>query len=224
MCLLQVEPGNPNLVWSASEDGTFRQHDFREGSSCPPAGSSHQECRNVLVSSISSYCSSLPCLFCFLHCFACSFFLGVPTVTALRLGYIWIAVFCTKDYCLRATQLQLDLRCGAKKSLADPPKQPLALKSCDISSTRPHLVIVGGRYSIVNSAVSVHVVYLLTTVFNHCSDAFARLYDRRMLPPLSSSQNKLPPPPCVDYFCPMHLSDLVRPWLNPKSTLSSDFL
>ncbi|KAG6422028.1 hypothetical protein SASPL_118589 [Salvia splendens] len=130
---LAVEPGNPNLVWSASEDGTFRQHDFREGSSCPPAGSSHQECRNVL----------------------------------------------------------LDLRCGAKKSLADPPKQPLALKSCDISSTRPHLVLVGG------------------------SDAFARLYDRRMLPPLSSSQNKLPPPPCVDYFCPMHLSDLGHSSLHP---------
>lgn len=41
------------MVWSASEDGTLRQHDFREGSSCPPAGSSHQECRNVLVSGIS---------------------------------------------------------------------------------------------------------------------------------------------------------------------------
>ncbi|KAL2242212.1 UNVERIFIED_CONTAM: hypothetical protein Sindi_0339200 [Sesamum indicum] len=79
----------------------------------------------------------------------------------------------------------LDLRCGAKKSLADPPKQCLALKSCDISSTRPHLLLVGG------------------------SDTFARLYDRRMLPPLSSSQKKLPPPPCVNYFCPMHLSDLL---------------
>ncbi|XP_057773219.1 LOW QUALITY PROTEIN: protein ALTERED SEED GERMINATION 2 [Salvia miltiorrhiza] len=130
---LAVEAGNPNLVWSASEDGTLRQHDFREGSSCPPAGSCHQECRNVL----------------------------------------------------------LDLRCGAKKSLADPPKQSLALKSCDISSTRPHLLLVGG------------------------SDAFARLYDRRMLPPLSSSQNKLPPPPCVNYFCPMHLSDLGHSSLHP---------
>jgi len=49
---LQVEVGNPNVVWSASEDGTLRQHDFREGTSCPPAGSSHQECRNVLVSGI----------------------------------------------------------------------------------------------------------------------------------------------------------------------------
>ncbi|XP_062099109.1 protein ALTERED SEED GERMINATION 2 isoform X2 [Humulus lupulus] len=122
---LAVEVGNPNVVWSASEDGTLRQHDFREGSSCPPAGSSHQECRNIL----------------------------------------------------------LDLRCGAKRSLADPPRQNFALKSCDISATKPHLLLVGG------------------------SDAFARLYDRRMLPPLSSSQKKMPPPPCVDYFCPMHLSD-----------------
>ncbi|CAL0327345.1 unnamed protein product [Lupinus luteus] len=83
----EVENGNPNVVWSASEDGTLRQHDFREGTSCPPAGSSHQECRNVL----------------------------------------------------------LDLRSGAKRSLADPPKQVLALKSCDISTTRPHLLLVGGR-------------------------------------------------------------------------------
>lgn len=45
-----MEPGNPNVVWSASEDGTLRQHDLREGTSCPQAGSSHQECRNVLVS------------------------------------------------------------------------------------------------------------------------------------------------------------------------------
>ncbi|KAI3760755.1 hypothetical protein L1987_51154 [Smallanthus sonchifolius] len=122
---LAVEPGNPNLVWSASEDGTLRQHDFRECTSCPPSESSHRECHNVL----------------------------------------------------------LDLRCGAKKSLADPPRQSLFLKSCDISSTRPHLLLVGG------------------------SDAFARLYDRRMLPPLSSCRHKLPPPPCVNYFCPMHLSD-----------------
>lgn len=48
--LLQVEVGNPHVVWSASEDGTLRQHDFREGASCPPAGNSQQECRNVLVS------------------------------------------------------------------------------------------------------------------------------------------------------------------------------
>ncbi|CAI9116186.1 OLC1v1017273C2 [Oldenlandia corymbosa var. corymbosa] len=129
---LAVEVGNPNVVWSASEDGTLRQHDFREGASCPPARSSHQECRNIL----------------------------------------------------------LDLRCGAKKSLSDPPKQCLALKSCDLSPTRPHLLLVGG------------------------SDSFARLYDRRMLPPMSSSQKKLPPPPCVSYFCPMHLSDRGRSSLH----------
>ncbi|KAL4559498.1 hypothetical protein LXL04_031636 [Taraxacum kok-saghyz] len=40
----RVEPGNPNVVWSASEDGTLRQHDLREVTSCPPAG----ECRNIL--------------------------------------------------------------------------------------------------------------------------------------------------------------------------------
>uniref|UniRef100_A0A2N9I9X6 Anaphase-promoting complex subunit 4 WD40 domain-containing protein n=1 Tax=Fagus sylvatica TaxID=28930 RepID=A0A2N9I9X6_FAGSY len=129
---LAVEAGNPNMVWSASEDGTLRQHDFREGTSCPPGGSSRQECRNVL----------------------------------------------------------LDLRCGAKKSLSDPPKQVLALKSCDISSTRPHLLLVGG------------------------SDSFARLYDRRMLPPLSSCRKRMSPPPCVNYFCPMHLSDRGRQSLH----------
>ncbi|XP_062216646.1 protein ALTERED SEED GERMINATION 2-like isoform X2 [Phragmites australis] len=122
---LAVEIGNPNVVWSASEDGTLRQHDFRECSSCPRAGSANQECRNVL----------------------------------------------------------LDLRCGAKKSLADQPRQPLALKSCDISSVRPHQILVGG------------------------SDAFARLYDRRMLPPLGSCQTKRKPPPCVKMFCPLHLAD-----------------
>lgn len=125
---LAVEVGNPNVVWSASEDGTLRQHDFREGSSCPPAGLSHQECRNVL----------------------------------------------------------LDLRCGGKRSLAEPPKHSLALKSCDISSTRPHLLLIGGN------------------------DAFARLYDRRMLPPLTSARNRMLPPPCVNYFCPMHLSERGR--------------
>ncbi|GMI90994.1 ALTERED SEED GERMINATION 2 [Hibiscus trionum] len=129
---LAVEVGNPNMVWSASEDGTLRQHDFREGTSCPPAGSSHQECRNVL----------------------------------------------------------LDLRGGAKRSLADPPRHTLALKSCDISSTRPHLLLVGG------------------------SDAFARLYDRRMLPPLTSCQKRMLPPTCVNYFCPMHLSDRGRSGLH----------
>lgn len=38
------------MVWSASEDGTLRQYDFREGASCPPVGSTNQECRHVLVS------------------------------------------------------------------------------------------------------------------------------------------------------------------------------
>ncbi|CAN1185439.1 Protein ALTERED SEED GERMINATION 2 [Linum perenne] len=47
---LAVEVGNPNVVWSASEDGTLRQHDLRECASCPAAGSSPQECRNILVS------------------------------------------------------------------------------------------------------------------------------------------------------------------------------
>ncbi|XP_011012679.1 PREDICTED: WD and tetratricopeptide repeats protein 1 isoform X2 [Populus euphratica] len=128
---LAVEVGNPNVVWSASEDGTLRQHDFREGSSCPPAGSSH-ECRNIL----------------------------------------------------------LDLRSGAKRSLADPPKQTLALRSCDISTSRPHLLLVGG------------------------SDAFARLYDRRMLPPLTSCRKRMSPPRCVNYFCPMHLSERGRSSLH----------
>uniref|UniRef100_A0ACD5WSS1 Uncharacterized protein n=2 Tax=Avena sativa TaxID=4498 RepID=A0ACD5WSS1_AVESA len=128
---LAVEVGNPNVVWSASEDGTLRQHDFRECSSCPPAGSANQECHNVL----------------------------------------------------------LDLRCGAKKSLADLPRQPLAFKSCDISSVRPHQLLVGG------------------------SDAFARLYDRRMLPSLSSCQTRKKPPPCIKMFCPLHLAE------NRKSNL-----
>ncbi|KAF3776640.1 WD and tetratricopeptide repeats protein 1 [Nymphaea thermarum] len=129
---LAVEDGNPNVVWSASEDGTLRQHDFREGVSCPPDGSSHQECRNIL----------------------------------------------------------LDLRSGAKRSLADNPRHCLGLKSCDISPTRPHQLLIGG------------------------SDAFGRLYDRRMLPPLSSSEKRLKPPPCVNYFCPVHLSDHGRPSLH----------
>lgn len=38
------------MIWSASEDGTLRQHDLRESSSCPRPGSSNQECRSVLVS------------------------------------------------------------------------------------------------------------------------------------------------------------------------------
>lgn len=45
----QVEVGNPNVVWSASEDGTLRQHDFREACCCPPNEVSEPECRSVLV-------------------------------------------------------------------------------------------------------------------------------------------------------------------------------
>ena len=37
-------------MWSASEDGTLRQHDFREGVLCPPSGTGNQDCRNILVS------------------------------------------------------------------------------------------------------------------------------------------------------------------------------
>ncbi|CAI9293559.1 unnamed protein product [Lactuca saligna] len=37
---LAVEPGNPNVVWSASEDATLRQHDLQEVTSCPPAKNS----------------------------------------------------------------------------------------------------------------------------------------------------------------------------------------
>ncbi|KAG2554212.1 hypothetical protein PVAP13_9KG648500 [Panicum virgatum] len=129
---LAVEIGNPNVVWSASEDGTLRQHDFRECSSCPRARSANQECHNVL----------------------------------------------------------LDLRCGAKKSLADMPKLPLSLKSCDISSVRPHEIVIGG------------------------SDAFARLYDRRMLPTLSSCQTKREPPPCIKMFCPLHLANNKKAYLH----------
>ncbi|KAL3622399.1 Son of sevenless 2 [Castilleja foliolosa] len=38
----------PYMVWSAGQDGTLRHHDLHEGVSCP-SGSSHQECRNILV-------------------------------------------------------------------------------------------------------------------------------------------------------------------------------
>ncbi|KAG6784323.1 hypothetical protein POTOM_010014 [Populus tomentosa] len=123
----KVEVGNPNVVWSASEDGTLRQHDFREGASCPPGGSYPHECRNIL----------------------------------------------------------LDLQSGAKRSLTDPPKQALALKSCNVCTSRPYLLLVGG------------------------SDAFARLYDRRMLPPLTSHRKRMNLPPCANYFFPMHLSEHV---------------
>ncbi|MBA0567729.1 hypothetical protein Golob_005272 [Gossypium lobatum] len=157
---LAVEVGNPNVVWSASEDGTLRQHDFREGTSCPPAGSSQQECRNVLVR-LALHDNT----YLFFHF----------NLLYSSMGSLFV---------------ELDLRCGAKRSLADPPKHTLALKSCDISSTRPHLLLVGGN------------------------DAFARLYDRRMLPPLTSCRKRMSPPTCVNYFCPMHLSDRGRSSLH----------
>eukprot|EP00850_Spirogloea_muscicola_P023229 SM000340S12919 [mRNA] locus=s340:68574:74516:+ [translate_table: standard] len=125
---LAVEEGNPYLVWSASEDGTLRQHDLREPNFCSAPLSSHEECRSIL----------------------------------------------------------LDLRSAAKRSLLAPPKHPLALKTCALSPTRPHHLLVGG------------------------SDAFARLYDRRMLPgPGSLSPSPEAPAP-VCYFAPAHLSNLSR--------------
>lgn len=129
---LAVEDGNPHVVWSASEDGTLRQHDFREGVLCPPPGSGDEDCRNIL----------------------------------------------------------LDLRSGHKKSLSDPPRNCLHLKTCAINPTRPHLLMIGG------------------------SDAFARLYDRRMLPPPSSPRQLGKPPSCVSYFCPAHLSEHSRSGLH----------
>ncbi|KAG0567303.1 hypothetical protein KC19_7G125100 [Ceratodon purpureus] len=129
---LAVEDGNPHVVWSASEDGTLRQHDFREGVLCPPSGPGNQECRNIL----------------------------------------------------------LDLRSGHKRSLSDTPRHCLHLKTCAINPTRPHLLLIGG------------------------SDAFARLYDRRMLPPPTSTRQLSRPPPCVSYFCPAHLSDHSRSGLH----------
>jgi WD and tetratricopeptide repeat-containing protein 1 len=44
---LAVEEGNPYMVWSASEDGTLRQHDLRERGGCRPG--LQVECRSVLV-------------------------------------------------------------------------------------------------------------------------------------------------------------------------------
>ncbi|BBM97154.1 WD and tetratricopeptide repeats protein 1 [Marchantia polymorpha subsp. ruderalis] len=129
---LAVEDGNPHVIWSASEDGTLRQHDLREGIACPPHGSPPHDCRNVL----------------------------------------------------------LDLRCAAKKALQAPPRHCLELKTCALSPTRPNHLLIGG------------------------SDAFARLYDRRMLPHLSSAQQPSKPPPCVCYFCPAHLSDKSRSSLH----------
>ncbi|KAH7297874.1 hypothetical protein KP509_25G016700 [Ceratopteris richardii] len=129
---LAVEDGNPHVIWSASEDGTVRQHDLREGTVCPPNEGTEHECRNVL----------------------------------------------------------LDLRSGSKRSLSDEPRHCLLLKSCAINKTRPHQLLVGG------------------------SDAFARLYDRRMLSAPSSSRTQGKPPRCVYYLCPAHLSENTRSSLH----------
>eukprot|EP00250_Pteridium_aquilinum_P006788 c16632_g1_i1 orf=293-2560(+) len=129
---LAVEDGNPHVIWSASEDGTLRQHDLREGTVCPPHGDAEHECRSVL----------------------------------------------------------LDLRSGLKRSLSEQPRHCFSLKTCAINKTRPHQLLVGG------------------------SDAFARLYDRRMLLPTSSSRLQGKAPPCVCYLCPAHLSEKTRPGLH----------
>lgn len=50
---------------------------------------------------------------------------------------------------------------------------------------------------------------LMLHLLKPCSDAFARLYDRRMLPPLSSCRATAKPPPYVNYFCPVHLAEPV---------------
>lgn len=47
---MQVDALNPNIVWSASEDGTLRQHDFRQGTPCSSSSSSNCTCQNILVS------------------------------------------------------------------------------------------------------------------------------------------------------------------------------
>ncbi|KMZ63696.1 hypothetical protein ZOSMA_3G01800 [Zostera marina] len=122
---LAVDALNPNIVWSASEDGTLRQHDFRQGTPCSSSSSSNCTCQNIL----------------------------------------------------------LDLRHAHKKSLGDSSKYSLALKSCDINTTRPYQLLVGG------------------------SDSFARLYDRRMLSLSSFQVNRKPR--CLGYFCPTHLSERV---------------
>jgi hypothetical protein len=62
------------------------------------------------------------------------------------------------------------------------------------------------------------VIIIVLTVFpwNVCSDAFARLYDRRMLPPLTSHRKRMNPPPCANYFCPMHLSEHVSSYVATR--------
>ncbi|PWA91319.1 Tetratricopeptide-like helical [Artemisia annua] len=212
---LAVEPGNPSVVWSASEDGTLRQHDLRETTSCSPADTSHRDCRNVLLTHLSSvgtadrqlkvaqlgsheaYSSNVQFELFWRNTLCQPNQFSKTSSTEVKTYFSWIVSVNmylrfplvtphSVNYYLKFTSIEdykLDLRCGAKKSLADPPRQSLVLKSCDINMTRPHLLLVGG------------------------SDAFARLYDRRMLAPLSASRQKLQPPPCVNYYCPTHLSD-----------------
>lgn len=200
--IFQVEDGNPHVVWSASEDGTLRQHDFREGVQCPPPGSGDQDCRNILVSSSleKHSCWRLFQLFNSLRSFpkvflywctnvhnSLSFWLiwdrgtqgwlvlwfimsfsikycqrmNLTTKSAVpvcmshyervrinsRTGLLWSIMF----YFVASVNMmlcfgdQLDLRNGHKRSLSDPPKHCLYLKTAAISPTRPHLLLIGGR-------------------------------------------------------------------------------
>ncbi|KAI4366549.1 hypothetical protein MLD38_022412 [Melastoma candidum] len=149
---LAVEVGNPNVVWSASSSVNMISGKVILALWQDPLD------RNVEMFWVWTSCGSVQ--------------MGCVRSAAhfILLSIKW------------SFSAHLDLRSGSKRSLNDPPKGALVLKSCDISSTRPHLIIVGG------------------------SDAFARLYDRRMLPPLTSCGMRMAPPPCVNYFCPMHLS------------------
>ncbi len=48
-------------------------------------------------------------------------------------------------YVFLLLSVQLDLRNGSKRSLQASPRHCLLLKTCAISPTRPHLLLVGGR-------------------------------------------------------------------------------
>ncbi|KAE8666774.1 WD and tetratricopeptide repeat protein, putative isoform 5 [Hibiscus syriacus] len=158
---LAVEVGNPDMVWSASEDGTLRQHDSR----------GHFLSSSWIFSPRMSQCSRM----------VAGTDLPAWTIDSGALDHMTGNKGLFQTFQTTSSLSSLDLRGGEKRSLVDNPRHTLALKSCDISSTRPHLLLVGG------------------------SDAFARLYDRRMLPLLTSCQKRMLPPTCV-YFCPMHLS------------------
>ncbi|KAE8659254.1 WD and tetratricopeptide repeat protein, putative isoform 4 [Hibiscus syriacus] len=137
---LAVEVGNPNMIWSASEDGTLRQHDFREGTSCPLAGSSHQACRSVLGWEWSRRGQIFPNPPLLYRCYTLLHLLSRPQ---------W-------------------MRNPENIHPCSNPSCPYRFIFSSYFSTRPHLLLVGG------------------------SDAFARLYDRRMLPPLSSCRKRIP--------------------------------